>query len=97
MLISSMLPWSQFGVGLAPYERIRARGTRTAPEPTRTRRLVPTPALVHELGAAMQTAPLLFQTALCREVLRFTSDGAALLKGQASNSVPSRKPTQALN
>jgi hypothetical protein len=96
MLISSMLPWSVFGVDLAPYGRLMwfAYGQLEREQRLNQRALVAWCQHPHSYTSwvhAMQTPPLLFQTARFREVLRLRSDRAALLEGQASNNVPSRK------
>ena len=91
MLISSMLPWSLFGVGLAPYERLMwfAYGHVEREQRLNQRALVAWCQHPHSYTGwvqAMQTAPLLFQTALCREALRHTSDRAALLKAKPATT-----------
>ena len=75
MLISSMLPWSLFGVDLAPYERLMwfAYGHVEREQHLNQRALMAWCQQPHSY-TSWQTAPLLFQTALCREVLRCMSD-----------------------
>jgi hypothetical protein len=102
MLISSMLPWSLFGVDLAPYQRLMwfAYGHLEREQRLNQRAFVAWCQRPHSYASwvqAMQTTSLLLPTALCREVLRLTSDRAALLKGQTSNNVPSRTRSPARN
>jgi len=83
MLISSILPWSLVGVDLAAYERLMwfAYGHMEREQRLNQRALFDwcqQPQSYASWLQAMQTAPLLFQTALCREVLRLRSGRAAL-------------------